>query len=53
MRALPSSKKNRVGFIRIKGKRVMTAPGVQGSETIFKTMDLFGEIGWGKRNVKL
>jgi len=31
----------------------MTAPGVQGSETIFKTMDLTEKIGWGKRNVKL
>jgi len=49
MRALPGSKENRVRFIRIEGKAVMTAPGVQGSETIFKTMDLTEEIGWGKR----
>jgi len=53
MRSLQSSKENRVRFIRLEGKGVMTAPGVQGSETIFKTMDLTEEIGWGKRNVKL
>jgi len=35
------------------GKGVMTAQGVQGSDTIFKTMDLTEKIGWGKRNVKL
>jgi len=28
----------------------MTAPGVQDSETIFKTIDLTEEIGWGKIN---
>jgi len=50
---LPGFEENRVRFIRIEGKGVMTAPGVQGSETIFKTMDLTEEIGWGKRNVKL
>jgi len=53
MRALPDSEENRVRFIRIKGKGVMTAPGVQGSETIFKTMDLTEVIGWGKGNVQL
>jgi len=53
MRALPGSEENRVRFIRIEGKGVMVTPGVQGSETIFKTMDLTEEIGWEKRNVKL
>jgi len=46
MRALPSSEENRIRFIRILRKGVMTAPGMQGSETIFKTMDLFRKIGW-------
>jgi len=50
MRALPGCEEDRVRFIRIEEKGVMTAPG---SETIFKTMDLSEEIGWGKRNVKL
>jgi len=31
----------------------MPAPDMQGSETMFKTMDLTEKIGWGKRNVKL
>ena len=53
MRVLPSSKENRVGFVRIKGKRVMTAPGVQGSETIFKTMDLFEGNRMGKEKCKV
>jgi len=55
MRVLPGSEENSVRFIRIdnEGKGVITAPGVQGSETIFETMDLTQEIGWGKRNVKL
>jgi len=44
MRALLGSEENRVRFIRIEGKGVMTAPGVQGSETIFKTIDLTEEI---------
>jgi len=38
MSVLPGSEENR--FIRIEGKGVMTALGVQGSETICKTMDL-------------
>jgi len=46
MRALPGSEENRVRFIRIEGKGVKTAPDVQGSKTIFKTMDLTKEIGW-------
>jgi len=46
-------RREQLRFIRIKGKGVMTAPGVQGSETIFKKMDLTEEIGWVKRNVKL
>jgi len=53
MRALPGSEENKVRLIRIEGKGVVTAPGVQGSETIFKTMDLTEESAWGKRNVKL
>jgi len=53
MRALPGSEANRVRFIRIEGKGAMRATGVQGSEIIFKTIDLTEEIGWGKRNVKL
>jgi len=57
MRAVPGSdagsEDNRVRFIRIEGMGVRTAPGVHGSETILKTMDLTEEIGWGKRNVKL
>jgi len=53
MRALLGSEENRVRFIRIARKGVMTAPSVQGSETIFKTMDLTEEIGWGKINIKL
>jgi len=53
MRALSGSEENRVRFIRVEGKGVATEPGVKGSETIFKTMDLTEDIEWGKRNIKL
>ena len=51
VRALPSSEENRIGLLKIKGLRVMTAPGVQGSETFFKAIDLIKEVGWSERNV--
>jgi hypothetical protein len=31
----------------------MAAPGVQGSETVLKAIDLTREVRWRKRNIKL
>ena len=53
MRTLPSAEKSRIRFVRIKRKRVVTAPGVKGGETVFETVNLSREVRWGERNIKL
>ena len=53
VRTLPSSEENRIGLVMIRDRELKTAPGVQGSETFFKAIDLTGKVGWRKRNIKL